>query len=61
MRIAGSGPGTGAGPKGTDSTIDAVRVGAKALVVGVGKTAPTARAVIHLDPAPTKPGPSATS
>ena len=53
--------GSGKGLKGTDSTIGAVKVGTKALVTGVGTTTPTARVVVHLTAASTKPSPSATS
>ena len=56
-RVAGGGKGV----TGTDSTIGAVKVGAKALVTGVGTGTPTARAVIHLTAAPPRPSPSATS
>jgi hypothetical protein len=56
-RVAGSGKGV----KGTDSTIGAVQVGAKALVTGVGASTPTARVVVHLTAAPKTASPSATS
>lgn len=51
--------------KGADSTIGVVKVGDKALVMGVGATNPTARAVVFRDgttPRPSStPSPSATS
>jgi hypothetical protein len=56
-RVAGSGRAT----KATESSISAIKVGAKALVTGVGATTPTARVIVHLTPAPAKPSPSATS
>jgi hypothetical protein len=56
-RVAGSGRAT----KATASSISAIKVGAKALVTGVGATNPTARVIVHLTPAPAKPSPSATS
>jgi hypothetical protein len=60
QRVAGSGKGNGIG-RATASTIGTVTVGTKALVTGVGATAPTARLIVHVAATAPKPAPSASS